>query len=51
MVVALDGLRFGRAPCPASGYDELVVSPRQARRMVGRLPTLRGGAGAMVSPR
>ncbi|SIN99284.1 PPC domain-containing DNA-binding protein [Vannielia litorea] len=28
VVVALDGLRFDRAPCPASGYDELVVRRR-----------------------
>ncbi|MBY6047803.1 PPC domain-containing DNA-binding protein [Vannielia litorea] len=28
VVVALDGLRFERAPCPASGYDELVVKRR-----------------------
>ena len=29
VVVALDGLRFDRAPCPLSGYDELVVTPAQ----------------------
>lgn len=27
VTVALPGLVFNRAPCPASGYDELVISP------------------------
>ncbi|WP_126977525.1 PPC domain-containing DNA-binding protein [Frigidibacter oleivorans] len=29
VVVALPGLSFRRAPCPLSGYDELVVAARQ----------------------
>lgn len=31
VVVALPGLSFHRAPCAASGFDELVVAARKAR--------------------
>lgn len=29
VVVALPGLSFRRAPCPMSGYDELVIEPKE----------------------
>ncbi len=32
VVLALPGLRFARAPCAASGYDELVVTPLPPRQ-------------------